>query len=89
MPRPPDNFLEHPPTRGERPSASRGDSNSMQPADTAYAVPEDGAAVTVGVMIALPVEEGKGLEKWTAEEEEGEVPEVCLGVLECTVKGGD
>ena len=65
--------------------ADTGD--SMQHHVPAFVAPGDGEEVTVGVMIALPVEEGEGAEKWTVEEEdEAEVPEVCLGVLECRVK---
>lgn len=63
---------------------------SRQEGETTHLIPEVGAEVVVGVMIALPVEEGKGAEKWMVEEaEEAEVPEVCLGVMGCTLKAGD
>ena len=46
--------------------------------------------MTVGVLIALPAEENRGAEKGKVEdEEEAEVPEVCLGVMDCTIKAGE
>ena len=72
-----------------RPNARRLDTfgSTIQENEPAFEAPGDGAEVTVGVMIALPVEEGKGAEKWSVEEEEeAEVPEVCLGVMECRVR---
>ena len=41
----------------------------------------------MGVLIAMPVE-GASEEMWDVEEdaEETEVPEVCLGVMDCTVR---
>ncbi len=74
-----------------RPGAARLNSSHSRHGGNADGVlPEDGAEIIVGVMIALPVEEGKGAEKWRVEEtEEAEVPELCLGVMGCRLKSGE
>ncbi len=53
---------------------------SLPPIQPVWTVPADGEEVTLGVLISMPVE-GKALDLWTPEEEESEVPEVCLGVM--------
>ena len=59
---------------------------TLPPVKPAWTIPEDGEDLTVGVMIAMPVE-GRAAEKWDVDDpEEAEVPEVCLGVMECTVR---
>ena len=56
----------------------------------AYSVPDEGSSVAVGVLIALPSEDGQGTERASmGGDEDVDVPEVCLGVMGCTVKGGE
>jgi hypothetical protein len=59
----------------------------MPRAGPKYTIPPTGEAVTIGVLIALPFEE-KADELWARdpEGEEGEVPQVCLGVVAVEVE---
>jgi len=55
----------------------------------ALRAPPEGTDVVLGVLIALPTEEGKASDRWSVQsaEDEHEVPEVCLGVMQATVEG--
>jgi len=67
------------------PGDSEGTEN-LSNARAAYTIPNPGEEVVVGVMIAMPVERGNGGSRWDLrklEEEERDVPEVCLGVVGC------
>ena len=83
--RPPlDSSPSHSELRASYPSAPD------QRAGPAFASPGDGADVTVGVLIALPAEQGRGrgADEWEVEEDrDAEMPEVCLGVIDCRVNG--
>lgn len=62
---------------------------SLPPIKPVWTIPEDGEGVTVGVLIAMPVE-GAAADRWdfdTDDIEEAEVPEVCLGVMASSVRG--
>ena len=61
---------------------------TLPPVKPAWTIPEDGEEVVVGVLIAMPAE-GREADMWDVEEdaEDAEVPEVCLGVMDCTVRG--
>ncbi|WVF65843.1 hypothetical protein IAT40_000580 [Kwoniella sp. CBS 6097] len=53
-----------------------------------FSVPDAGTEIVVGVMIAMPVEEGSAAEeKWSLLEdgEERDLPEVCLGVMSAKI----
>lgn len=53
---------------------------------TVLDAPEPGADLRVGVLIAMPCE-GQQLAMWTPVDPiEAEVPEVYVGVMECTAK---
>lgn len=63
---------------------------TLPPVVPAWTIPDDGEQVTIGVLIAMPVE-GKAEERWDLkgdedEPEESEVPEVCLGVMAQNVR---
>ena len=51
----------------------------------AWRLPEEEEDLTIGVMIALPVEQKEKWEKAEAEEEI-EVPSVCLGIMTAKVE---
>lgn len=62
---------------------------SLPPIKPVWTIPHDGEEVTVGVLIAMPVE-GAAAERWDIDAddvEEAEVPEVCLGVMAGSVRG--
>ena len=67
-----------------RPQLGRTDTAiTLPPIKPVWTVPEDGEEVTLGVLIAMPVE-GKAADLWDLDdrdEDESEVPEVCLGVM--------
>jgi len=61
---------------------------TLPPVEPVWTIPNDGEEVTIGVLIAMPVE-GRQAELWEKDEEveEGEVPHVCLGVMASSVRG--
>lgn len=77
-------------TRHERQEAQRVPPPRPDPVverrfPTVLDAPEPGADVRIGVLIAMPCE-GQHLSMWTPDDPvDAEVPEVCVGVLECTV----
>jgi len=58
---------------------------TLPPVEPVWTIPYDGEDVTIGVLIAMPVE-GREADSWVREDE-GEVPHVCLGVMASSVKG--
>jgi hypothetical protein len=74
-----------------RPTLSHTDTSAtLSNAKAAYTIPRLGEEVVVGVMIAMPVERGQGGSRWDLREadneDERDVPEVCLGVVGCRVE---
>jgi hypothetical protein len=62
---------------------------TLPPIEPVWTIPNDGEDVTVGVLIAMPVE-GAAADRWdldTDDIEESEVPEVCLGVMASSIRG--
>lgn len=69
--------------------------HTVVPRETSYEVPEEGSEVVLGVMIAMPTDPASTTNRWNPrtdededeEEDEGQqVPDVCLGVMEATVR---
>ncbi|WVW80199.1 hypothetical protein I302_102176 [Kwoniella bestiolae CBS 10118] len=72
-------------TTAQRPGLTHRPTSTLIPTQKAvFSIPEVGEDVMVGVMIAMPCEGGME-ERWNLskndEEEERELPDVCLGVL--------
>ncbi|WVQ93480.1 hypothetical protein IAU59_000554 [Kwoniella sp. CBS 9459] len=73
----------------DRPPLTTTMTNTTIPTSRAvFSVPDAGEEIVVGVMIAMPVEEGSSAaEKWSLLEdgEERDLPEVCLGVMSAKI----
>lgn len=68
-----------------RPVPTRQETSATLSNPSEYKVPEEGGEVVVGVLIALP---SQGAAGWEVDEDDdaGEVPEVCLGLVDCHVQ---
>ncbi|OCF31648.1 hypothetical protein I316_06653 [Kwoniella heveanensis BCC8398] len=73
----------------ERPPLTTTLTNTTIPTSRpVFSVPDAGTEIVVGVMIAMPVEEGSAAEeKWSLldDGEERDLPEVCLGVMSAKI----
>lgn len=74
-----------------RPNLARNETGiSIKQTKPLLAVPPAGTEVSVGVLIALPFEnpDGSSADRWVLDndEDEAEVPEVCLGVMKSSIR---
>ncbi|WVQ78866.1 hypothetical protein IAT38_000957 [Cryptococcus sp. DSM 104549] len=74
-----------PPAQPQRPGLNRNATagGGIPRTTPSWNIPQPGEEFTVGVMIAMPCEPGRGEELWVGvgDEEEKDLPEVSLGVL--------